>query len=68
MILRIVAIVSERHASPSHVNTQLTQRQNKRTQLVIKWASNIFMEFAIIKEQKETSDGREPEERSRDTT
>ena len=31
MISTIVATVSERHAPPSHANTQLTQRQMRRS-------------------------------------
>ena len=37
MILTIiVATVLEKHAPPSHANTQLTQRQMRRSKLAIK--------------------------------
>ena len=43
IILTIVTTVSERRAPPSHANTHLTQRQMRRSELVIKLTKNILL-------------------------
>ena len=63
MILKIVATVSERHAPPSHVPTHNNSKTKETVLTSNKMSMKYFYGISNKREQKGTSDRREPEER-----